>query len=129
MPKEVAEAIEAIRDMETCGLKWECKPIRLLDKDVLRVMEDDYAQIIMIYLNESIENTAKYYFAVTQGYEEEQTPEEELAYFYNEILASEIPLYGPDKLSLETVKNARLQAIRDTLNILNIKIQGVNDNA
>lgn len=105
IPHRVAEEIRTLR----IGLDWTNEQV--LNR---RFLLEEECEAIVDYIDESIENTHKFYLAVTQGYEEELSPEEKVRRKYESV--------DP----WETYGNAYRQAIRDTLNILGIKIEGVN---
>lgn len=102
LPKEVAEAIRVVRG----AYKSNCE----FDLEFLKRESFDWMQPIIEYTQESRDNMANYFAALVNGYEVEQTPEDKVREYYNNIK-----------------QNQELQAVAlRLLDILNIKIEGVN---
>jgi hypothetical protein len=114
IPHRVAEEIRTLR----IGLGWTNEQV--LNRQFL--LEEE-CEAIVNYIDESIENTHKYYLAVTQGYEVELTPEERVREYYEGLVKTIC-----EELDMETKDCAKAEAagVRTTLRLLGIEMNGVN---
>ena len=99
LPRNVAEEIESLKNVNVVNEF-------LLNRQYLVDIEADY---ILDWLGEKrIINSYIYYRAITEGYEIEEKPEDKIKRMYD--------MYKTD----------HQETIRDVLETLNIKIEGVN---
>lgn len=108
LPKEVADALKHAR----VDLKWEDGNI--LAKCVRGDWDLESMQILNNFCKKD-DNKLTIAKALVIGYEVEQTPEDKVRNYYDECSRS----------ADEGIRNERF-GIRNTLNILGIKIEGVN---
>jgi hypothetical protein len=113
LPKEVAEAIDYARE----GMNWSHANI------LVRSVRGDWESSEMQPLRDFC-RTDNFYLILAQalvnGYEVEQTPEDKVREYYESLKSEE----GKDWTASNYQKAC---ATVDILNLLNIKIKGVND--
>jgi hypothetical protein len=112
LPKNVAEAIEQVRLSYKSGCEYD---LLFLNRERYGKMEE-----IGLYVYESRENMMRYFQALVNGYEVEETPEDKVREYFG--------LYSGNFRDSHEHRHALgvTQGVRETLNILNIKIDGVN---
>jgi hypothetical protein len=103
IPHRVAEEIRTLR----IGLGWTNEQV--LNRQFL--LEEE-CNAIVNYIDESIENTHKFYLAVTQGYEEEASPAEKVRKVHDKYL--------------DGFNGWGAKAISEAFDAYGIKIKGVN---
>jgi hypothetical protein len=104
LPREVAEAIENVRGHYKVGAEFD---LNLMDKEKF-----EGTIVISLFANESRENMIRYFQALVNGYEVEETPEEKVKNIYQYYLSA--------------YSGFAAKAIMEVLDVLEIKIEGVN---
>ena len=124
LPKDVAEAIENLRDFgltdygiivesaDTTRKGNEIDELRIIRKFTFE-SEGDGAQIILQ--------------ALVNGYEVEQTPEDRLREYYEKVEIESFRANTKKQWHHEAELMGRLVGVRTTLRILGITIEGIND--
>lgn len=107
LPREVAEAIQRVRSHYKSGCEY--------DLDLLKKEDWDCIHPIVVFTQDSRVNMQLYFEALVNGYEVEQTPEDKVRDYFNYCKNSAAPEI-----------RSEMYGIRNTLNILGIKIEGVN---
>ncbi|MEH6941618.1 hypothetical protein [Bacillus sp. JJ722] len=111
LPADVAQALESALD-NWCGNKERLLSVHAMPSDWLGGLEP-LNTLDMITLASALIN----------GYEIEKTPEEKVSYYYKFLIAKkEDPRYYGDW----KYNTGAVDAIKETLNLLDIKIEGVN---
>ena len=115
LPKEVAESIGIVRANYKSGAEY--------DLELIHNEGFGYTRVISEFVKESRENMALYFKALVNGYEVEQTPEDKVREMFKATIDEVNDL--DDHPQAEWWRSRR-KSIIDTLNALNIKIEGVN---
>lgn len=113
LPKDVAEAVESIRSVSGTTIVYD---LEILRKDTKR--GNNLTKLITEYVDEH--GPQKYFSALVNGFEIEQTPEEKLAEYYDVMIESAYGLRS-------TYDGGVVLGIEKTLEILGITIAGIND--
>jgi hypothetical protein len=121
LPKKVALAIESLRSADFKITNW----------DIVYAFANSQADEYPALIEFARQDFDTFIKALVNGYQIEETPEDKVKEIHNKYIAM-----GHEKCrNYETNNNvpaanyyyAKADAIRDVLNILGIKIEGVND--
>jgi hypothetical protein len=119
LPREVAEAIETLKQQGYT----EYGIITLADDRPYCISEE---KVIFDYLHQNFaENSVKLMSALVNGYEIEKSPEEKVREYYNKSRET-LGFYMNDATYNEGYYDGVLDGIKTTLDLLEIKVPGVN---
>lgn len=115
LPREVAEAIEGLRRLG--------KDNRWIIEAANGVTTGTHSLKIRSFAYEDSENFDTLLDALVNGYEIEKTPEEKVREYYDDlyVIASN---YDPGRRQYEA--ECKLDAVKETLDLLGIQIEGIN---
>jgi hypothetical protein len=123
LPKEVAEAIENLReDWQTANLLNAGEFVRVTNPSLLDLDESHAGYPIAKYLSADFTNNyPKYTSAIINGYEIARTPEERVLEYYLELHSKMLGTFAPRR-----EEAAEIAGIEKTLDIFGIQIEGIN---
>ena len=125
IPKEVAEAIEKITSVPN-GQPWNIEVIRSNAEDI----PSSFYGIIWRWITRGkiTGGLREYFTALVNGYEVEQTPEEQLREYYEGSIRYEEECHNLGKHDRANTYYSERLGVETTLNKLGIEIEGINAN-
>lgn len=127
LPKEVADAIERLRDIGITPFGIANRLDRRSPLGETGLAE--YLKVVSDWKNENGWDRANVIMsALVNGYTIEKSPEEKVREYYNELINRSTRSLALHDNELSRVQEFGAIAVKCTLNLLGITIEGVNDN-